>query len=177
MAGVPQQCGRRPLARSTSRACCHAWSWHSSRIPPTHPVLNAPTQPTYIQKSFAFNEQNSMPHEMFRPGAAWSHLGDRCATCSACLGSPTNLVSFQIYRHKGVSVLVWPMLQNRSLCSAHFLCRPSFKIYGLFGRDSPLRKVSLDLGFTMDDRGSTRELFGYTTTPDPRNWGFCGNIG
>ena len=60
-----------------------------------------------------------------------------------------------------------------------FLCRPSFEIQGLFGRDSPPEKVNLDLGFTMDqlDRESTRELFGYTATPDPRNFGFCGNIG
>ena len=72
---------------------------------------------TYIYSevsSFAFNEQNSMPHEMFWPGAAWSHLGDWCKTCSACLGSPTNFVYFQMYRRKGVSVLVPPMLQNRS---------------------------------------------------------------
>jgi hypothetical protein len=57
-------------------------------------------------------------------------LGDRCATCSACLGSPTNLVSFQIYRHKGVSVLVRPMLQNRSLCSAHFFMSSQFQNIG-----------------------------------------------
>jgi hypothetical protein len=71
MPGVPQQCGRRPLAHSTSRACCHTRSCHSSRIPPTHPVLNAFTQPIHSEvSSFAFNEQRSMPHEMIRPGAA-----------------------------------------------------------------------------------------------------------
>ena len=109
--------------------------WH---VAPAEPVatLGHVTQAVFLQhtrcwmphttyiysevSSFAFNEQNSMPHEMFWPGAVWSHLGDRCTTCSACLGSPTNLLSFQIYRRKGVSVLVRPMLQNRSLCSALF---------------------------------------------------------
>jgi len=64
--------------------------WH---VAPAEPVatLGHVTQAVFLQhtrcwmphttyiysevSSFAFNEQKSMPHEMFRPGAAWSHLG------------------------------------------------------------------------------------------------------